>query len=162
MQIRRRFFIHRLLAPKGHKVFEQFGACCSSTADLSGNGEPERLIVTLGIAPALSPAFTLAEDKADGAPVVILIHNLWRRRFGGDPHVIGQALTLWGKSRTFQFPGELDLWLPLALNATLEFGPGPVSVQRGQNPAASVIANAFLRQEILSGVLYSLLEVVNV
>ena len=81
MQIRRRFFIHRLLAPKGHKVFEQFGACYSSTADLSGNGEPERLtagmvsadlFVTLCLAPALARAFTPAEDKANGAPIVIL------------------------------------------------------------------------------------------
>src|SRR5262245_31981978 len=124
------------------KVFEQFGAYSSSTADLSGNGEPERLtagmvsadlFATLGVAPTFGRAFTPAEDKPDGAPVVILSHNLWRRRFGGDPQVIGRAITLSGISRTvigimppgFQFPSDLDLWLPLALNESLEFGPGP-------------------------------------
>ncbi len=56
-----------------------------------------------------------------GASVVILSDSLWRRRFGSDPQVIGQALTLGGQSRTvvgimpygFRFPGESDLWLPL-------------------------------------------------
>src|SRR6266545_2625175 len=55
----------------------------------------------------------------------ILSDGLWRRRFGGDPQVIGRALTLEGQSRTvvgimapgFQIPEETDLWLPLALNS---------------------------------------------
>jgi hypothetical protein len=60
-----------------------------------------------------------------------------RRHFGGDPHLIGRALTLRGKSRNV-----IGIMLP-------------GFQQRGQHPAASVIANAFLRQEILFGVLYS-------
>src|SRR5262249_18879407 len=114
------------------KAFEQIASYQPLTADLTGSGEPERLAVgyvsanlfaTLGIAPALGRAFTPAEETVCGAPVVILSDSLWRRRFGGDPQVIGQALTLGGQSRTvvgimpygFRFPGESDLWLPLEL-----------------------------------------------
>src|SRR5215813_12936704 len=114
------------------KAFEQIASYQPLTADLTGSGEPERLAVgyvsanlyaTLGVAPALGRAFTPAEETVCGAPVVILSDSLWRRRFGGDPQVIGQALTLGGQSRTvvgimpygFRFPGESDLWLPLEL-----------------------------------------------
>jgi putative ABC transport system permease protein len=119
------------------KAFEQIAAYTVGTADLTGSGEPERLIAgnvsadlfaTLGVAPALGRAFTPAEDTAGGAPVVILSDRLWRRRFGGDPQVIGRAITLEGQSRTvvgimpsgFQFPQELELWQPLALNVSQE------------------------------------------
>src|SRR5262249_5323463 len=112
------------------KAFEQIAAYQLLTADLTGSGEPERLAVgyvsanlyaTLGVAPALGRAFTPAEETVCGAPVVILSDSLWRRRFGSDPQVIGQAITLGGKSRTvvgimpygFRFPGESDLWVPL-------------------------------------------------
>jgi predicted permease len=119
------------------KAFEQIAAYTFDTADLTGSGEPERLaaglvsadlFTTLGVAPALGRVFTSAEDTAGGAPAVILSDDLWRRRFGGDPQVIGRAITLGGQSRTvvgimpggFRFPGESDLWLPLALNVTQE------------------------------------------
>ena len=57
---------------------------------------------------------------------MILSDGLWRRRFGGDPQVIGRAITLGGQSRTvvgimppsFRFPGETQLWLPFAFNVT--------------------------------------------
>jgi predicted permease len=115
------------------KAFEQIAAYQPNTADLTGSGEPERLaagyisanlFATLGVAPALGRAFTPAEETVCGAPVVILSNSLWQRRFGGDPQVIGQAITLAGQSRTvvgimphgFRFPGESDLWLPLELS----------------------------------------------
>src|SRR5215510_10031426 len=117
------------------KSFGQIAAYRFDTADLTGDGEPERLdacfvsadlFTTLGVAPALGRAFTQAEDTAGGAQAVILSDGLWRRRFGGDPQVMGRTLTLGGQSRTvigimppgFRFGGEADLWLPLALNAT--------------------------------------------
>jgi putative ABC transport system permease protein len=115
------------------KSFGQIAAYRFDTADLTGDGEPERLdacfvsadlFTTLGVAPALGRAFTQAEDTAGGAQAVILSDGLWRRRFGGDPQVMGRTLTLGGQSRTvigimppgFRFAGEADLWLPLALN----------------------------------------------
>ena len=75
------------------KAFEKVAAYTERTVDLSGNGEPVRmnaalvsadLFSTLGVGPALGRVFTPDEDRAGGAPVVILSHALWRRRFGGD------------------------------------------------------------------------------
>jgi putative ABC transport system permease protein len=115
------------------KAFEKVAAYAQRTVDLSGSGEPVRLNVaqvsadlfsTLGVGPALGRVFTADEDRAGGAPAVILSHALWRRRFGGDPQIIGRPITLDGKSHTviaimppgFQFAGESDLWTPLALD----------------------------------------------
>jgi putative ABC transport system permease protein len=121
------------------KAFESMAAFGFATADFTGSGEPERLGVatvsaelfaTLGVAPALGRAFTPEEDRAPGAPVVVLSDSLWRRRFGSDPRVIGQVITLDNQSRTvigimppgFRFLGDSDLWAPLALNITQELG----------------------------------------
>src|SRR5262245_60108588 len=111
------------------KAFEKIASFSAGTADLTGSGEPERLALgivsadlfeTLGVAPALGRAFTREEYTAGGAPVVILSYSLWQRRFGGDPQVVGRALTLERESRTvvgimaprFRFPEESEVWIP--------------------------------------------------
>jgi putative ABC transport system permease protein len=128
------------------KTFERITAFSPSIVNFTGSGNPERLSVgfisadlfaTLGVAPALGRAFTSEEDTYGGAPVVILSDSLWRRRFNSDPQVIGRALSFYhpdqiGGSQSwtvlgimppgFRFPGESDLWLPLALNVTQELG----------------------------------------
>src|SRR5215471_7915598 len=106
---------HTLLSPNflnwraQSQSFEQMAAYTVGTSDLTGNGEPERLTAglvsaelfsTLGVPPALGRGFTAAEDQPNGALAVILSHGLWQRRFGGDPHLIGRAITLDGQSRT--------------------------------------------------------------
>jgi predicted permease len=115
------------------KVFEQIAAFTADAVDLTGVDEPERLTAglvsanlfeTLGVVPAYGRTFTPAEDEPGSTQVVILSHRLWQRRFGLDPQIIGQTLTLGGQSRTvigimpprFQLLGEFDLWLPLALD----------------------------------------------
>jgi putative ABC transport system permease protein len=112
-------------------VFDRVAAYANKTADLRGSGEPERLDValvsadmfsTLGVRPAFGRVFTPDDDKAGGAPVVILSYGLWQRRFGADPQVIGRPITLDDRSYTviaimppgFDFPGGQDLWAPLA------------------------------------------------
>src|SRR5262245_11236730 len=119
------------------KAFESMSAFNFGTTDFTGSGEPERLAVasvstdlfaTLGVAPALGRAFTPADDREGGEPVVVLSDSFWRRRFGSDPQVIGRALTLDSSDdsqppqrRTvigimphgFRFLGDSDLWMPL-------------------------------------------------
>ena len=70
---------------------------------LTGAGEPERLrgvgvsdnfLDVLGIRMAMGRNFTVEECRFNGPPVAILSHALWMRRFGGDPTVVGRALTM--------------------------------------------------------------------
>jgi putative ABC transport system permease protein len=50
---------------------------------------------TLGVQPMIGRAFTDAEDVVDQvAPVVVIGHRMWQRRFGGDPAIVGTTLTL--------------------------------------------------------------------
>jgi putative ABC transport system permease protein len=48
---------------------------------------------TLGERPVLGRLFTPDEERS-GAHVAVLSYVLWQRRFGGDPHILGQALSL--------------------------------------------------------------------
>ncbi|MBO0798349.1 MAG: ABC transporter permease, partial [Blastocatellia bacterium] len=132
------------------KSFEQIAAYRFDPADLSGNGEPERLaagrisadlFAMLGVTPALGRAFNSEEEFEGAPPVAILSDDLWRRRFGGDPQMIGRAITINGKSRTiigimppgFRFSDPAELWLPLGLNV-------PENLNRKQSVRVHVIA----------------------
>jgi len=51
----------------------------------------------LGVKLALGRGFLPEEDRVPGThPVVVISHQLWRGRYGGDPGVIGRSLTLNG------------------------------------------------------------------
>ena len=119
------------------KAFDHLVAFTSGNAFLTGRGEPERLdsvratanlFPALGVAPQLGRAFTPEEDRPGGARVAILSHSFWQRRFGGDPSIIGQSLTLDRESRQvigvmppgFKFIQKADVMLPYAINVQLE------------------------------------------
>jgi len=56
---------------------------------------------TLGVAPILGRSFRPEEDKPlRQRDVVLLTHGLWRRRFAGDPTIVGKQLTLSGGTFT--------------------------------------------------------------
>jgi putative ABC transport system permease protein len=49
---------------------------------------------TLGVQPMLGRGFLEDEERRGHGRVVILTHAFWKRRFGSDPHVVGQTLTI--------------------------------------------------------------------
>ena len=49
---------------------------------------------TLGVSMPLGRTFLPDEDRAPRANVIILSHDLWSRRFGADPLIVGRALEL--------------------------------------------------------------------
>ena len=50
---------------------------------------------TLGVQPIIGRTFTDAEDQVDQvAPVVLLSHRTWQRRFEGDPAIVGKTVML--------------------------------------------------------------------
>ena len=90
-------------------VFEELALAQGSTVILTGQGEPERLGVLrtssavfslLGAQPGLGRVFLPEEDSAGKPLTAILSHSFWQRRFGGDPNVLGQSLTINGAGYT--------------------------------------------------------------
>lgn len=68
----------------------------------------------------LGRTFTPQEDSPHGGKVVVMSYGLWRRRFGGDPHIVGKSLSLGNEPFTIvgvigkQFDADppADIWLP--------------------------------------------------
>ena len=101
--------------------FDAVGAYAYWSANLTGAELPERVQayrVTANAFPLLGvdAAIGRAIDAVDGRPetpdVVVLSYGLWERRFGANPAVVGQTVTLDGRAhkvigvmpRQFEFP----------------------------------------------------------
>jgi putative ABC transport system permease protein len=82
------------------------------------------IFTTLGVTPLSGRAIEVSDGAA---PVVVLGHSLWQRRFGADPHVVGRTITLSGVAYTivgvmparFQFPSRaFQLWAGMDFTMT--------------------------------------------
>ena len=58
------------------------------------------LFSVLGVTPSIGRAFLPEEDRPGAAPVAIISHGLWQRRFGASPAAIGAPLVFDGKPYT--------------------------------------------------------------
>jgi putative ABC transport system permease protein len=90
-----------------NRVFESTALVYWWGSNLTGRGRPERLtglqvsagfFATLKTQPFLGRAFAPEDDQPGHDQVVLLSYDLWQRRFGGDPNIIGQHVTLDDKS----------------------------------------------------------------
>lgn len=72
---------------------------------LTGGPNPEMVQITettanlldvLGVAPAYGRYFSASEDVPGGPAVVLVGYDLWKRRFGGDPSLVGKTIQLDG------------------------------------------------------------------
>jgi putative ABC transport system permease protein len=126
-----------------NQVFDDMVAFLDRSVTISGIEEPEQvwgslvtpgLLPLLGAHPALGRLFSPEEETPGSAPVVILSHGVWQRLYGGDPEIIGKAVTLNGNPLTvigvmgqdFEFPPQfrneayqsprIDLWIPAAMS----------------------------------------------
>src|SRR5436190_18612675 len=117
-------------------VFESLSAWDGQSFNLTGAGEPERILgakvfanffEVLGVEPVLGRTFRIEEDRAGANPVALMSYGLWHRRFGGDTNILGKSLTLHGKSFTVigvmpagqAVPFNLfEVWVPFALEAS--------------------------------------------
>jgi putative ABC transport system permease protein len=91
------------------KSFTTLAGSAPATLTLSGEGDAVRLTanrVTVslfemwGLSTRAGRLFRPGEDAPGAAPVVLLAHQFWQKRFGGDPSVVGRAVTLNGKPAT--------------------------------------------------------------
>jgi putative ABC transport system permease protein len=120
------------------RSFARLGAFVDGTANLTGAGAPERLVVgymtadvlpLLGTSPAIGRGISAEEDLPGRPTVVLLSDGLWRRRFGGDTSIVGRQIILDDGPATvigvmpagFQLPSHftgvpMEAWAPLALD----------------------------------------------
>ena len=117
--------------------FDDIAAFSDNTFNLTGIGEPERiscaqvtasLFTTLKVQPLRGRFFLAEEDKPGTNNVAIVSERFWQHRFGRDEAVLQNTLTLDNKPysivgvmpASFRFPGEFDVWLPMALDPVRE------------------------------------------
>jgi predicted permease len=88
---------------------------------LRGGSVTPNLFPLLGIVPLMGRTFHADEAQPIGhESVALLSHGLWRRRFGGDPRIVGRDIRLNGRALTvvgvmperFRFPERDDVWVP--------------------------------------------------
>jgi len=79
------------------------------------------MLPVLGVEPALGRNFSAAEDSPSANGTVLLSWSLWKRRFSGDPSILGKTILLDARSYTvigvmpswFAYPsGTVQLWTP--------------------------------------------------
>jgi predicted permease len=99
-------------------------------------GGSANLFPLLGVSPVFGRTFTETEDRPEGQAVVLLTWNLFQRRFGGDPSIIGKQIHLDTIPATvigvlpswFTYPdAKIQFWLPYAQT----FSPGDYSMHAG-------------------------------
>jgi predicted permease len=93
---------------------------------IAGQGFTSSVFATLGVPPMLGRVFDESEDDVEkAAPVVVLSHRLWQRRFAGDPDILQKEVRLNSRQFSvigvmpegFHYPNEdVDYWIPLSLN----------------------------------------------
>ncbi len=149
-------------------AFSQIAAQTGRSLTFSGAEEPERvqgaavsasLFPLLGIRPILGRHFREEEDRPGAPGAVLLSHDLWTRRFNGDPAIVGKTIaTQLGSRHTvvgvmpprFKYPERELAWVlltPIAhgdqradrnLAVLARLKPG-VTVEQGRAEVASIV-----------------------
>jgi putative ABC transport system permease protein len=90
-------------------LFDSIAAFIPGSTDLTDGDEPEHVralfvdeayFQVMGAPPLLGRFFTAAENMPKAPPVVVLGRNLWMRRYGADPGVIGRRIEVGGAPAT--------------------------------------------------------------
>jgi putative ABC transport system permease protein len=115
---------------KQTKSYEYIAAYTGATLNLTGEGEPQRLVGikatahyfgAMGIKPILGRMFLPEEDAMGKNHVVVLSYGFWQRVFGGARDIVGRAIQLNGEP--YQVVGvapagglttKVDAWTPMA------------------------------------------------
>jgi predicted permease len=131
------------------RAFQDMAGWQDVRANLTGRGEPlevrldrvtSNFFSVLGTPAVLGRTFTVGASLSDVKPEVILSHGFWQRRYGGDPRIVGQAVTLDGETftiigvmpdgftiRTLELSeSRAELWMPFSLDPDNRTGMGGV------------------------------------
>jgi predicted permease len=112
------------------RTFAGFAGYRSAELSIAdGSASPEQVdgawltanaFALLGQQPLLGRGFLETDDRIGADPVVIIGHQLWQRRFGGNPAVLGRILRVNGQPSTIvgvmpagmKFPDQAEIWRP--------------------------------------------------
>jgi predicted permease len=103
------------MAPANYLIYREqsttiqdIGLYDNDSMNVTGSGQPEQVrglditdgtLPILGVTPALGRLFTRRDDSAGAPETVLISYAYWQKKFGGATSVIGQPLTVDGKSR---------------------------------------------------------------
>jgi putative ABC transport system permease protein len=116
--------------------FKGIGGVYTESVTETSGPTPEKLVSArtsprffsvMGVLPLRGREFTAAEEHFGGPGAILIGETLWRRRFAGDPNIIGVKSLRIGDSlypitgilpASFRMPmtnAEIDVWMPAAL-----------------------------------------------
>jgi predicted permease len=120
--------------------FETVASFTGALFSMSGQGDPEHIegevvssdyFKTLRVTPVAGRTFRPEEDTVSGAqPVTMISSRLWRRKFAGDPAVIGGTIVVNDVPLTIVgilpegvagLTGKAELWIPPPMAARLTY-----------------------------------------
>src|SRR3954453_19652293 len=116
---------------KQTKSYEYLAAFTGAGINLTGEGEPQRLVGVkatahyfdvYGVKPILGRFFVPEEDAVGKNHVVVLSYGFWQRVLGGAKDVTGRSIQLNGEPYQilgvapsgFGVAGKVDAWIPMA------------------------------------------------
>ncbi len=137
------------------RSFDRLAAFYDGTVNLADEGYPERyngafmtaeVFEMLREPPLHGRTFAPGEDSKAADPVIVLGYEVFRKRYGADPSVVGRKIRVNGEPTTvigvmgegFKFPIKQDLWVPLRLD--------PADVPRGEGITLEIFG--MLRDEV--------------
>lgn len=119
---------------RDNQSFSELAAVNSDSLAITGSGAAEQIPAAdvtggffdvMGVSAELGRTITTADDPVGSRDVVVISHGLWARRFGSNPAIIGQQITLDAvpyeiigvMPAGFQYPLRSELWVPLRFTA---------------------------------------------
>ena len=132
-----------------NRSFDDMAAYQFTGRTLTGRGDPmttQGLTVTapyyalLGMRPLLGRLLGQQDDQPGAPAAIVLSHRFWSSQLGGDPHIVGAALTLNGNP--FEVAGvAAPLWTPWRVDYYLSLGRlAGKPTNRGQHGSIRAIA----------------------
>lgn len=126
---------------EGRKVFSSAAIMMSGSFNYTGqDSQPIRLQAArvswqwfdvFQVKPYLGRNFRLEDDQTNANYSVVLSYQTWKKRFGGDPNIVGRKLQLNQQSYEvigvmgpeFGWPNDAEFWTPLAMPPGRFFDP---------------------------------------
>jgi putative ABC transport system permease protein len=115
------------------RLLDDIAVFASAQWPIRGEGSAERvpgasvsdgIFRVMGLDPLLGRAISREDDLPSGPKVVVISEELWQRRYGRDPHILGRTIQIDEDRSTiigvmpagFHFPDRAEFWVPLQMD----------------------------------------------